>query len=77
MEYNDQAKQAANQPLGEEVDNANGITRRSALKFATVTELSPHAFVIQESVGVPIWDFTTMINWVYSGLVRRPFTGFI
>ncbi len=36
MEYNDPAKQAANQPLGEEVDNTKGITRRSALKMVTV-----------------------------------------
>jgi hypothetical protein len=41
------------------------------------TELSPHAFAIQEAVGLPAWDFTTMINWVNSGLVRRPFAGYM
>ncbi len=41
------------------------------------TEFSAHAFAIQETVGVPVWDFTTMINWVYSGVVRRPFAGIV
>ena len=30
----------------------------------------------QEALGLPVFDFTTMINYVYSGLVRRRFEGF-
>jgi Asp/Glu/hydantoin racemase len=41
------------------------------------TELSPHAFAVQEAVRIPIWDYTTMTNWIHSGCVRRPFTGHI
>lgn len=41
------------------------------------TELSPHAWKVQEETGRPVWDFTTMINWIHSGLVRAPFTGWM
>jgi Asp/Glu/hydantoin racemase len=41
------------------------------------TELSPHAVAVQNAVRMPVWDYTTLTNWIYSGCVRRPFTGFI
>ncbi len=41
------------------------------------TELSPHAAAVQNAVRMPVWDYTTLTNWVYSGCIRRPFTGFI
>lgn len=41
------------------------------------TELSPHAWKVQEETGRPVWDFTTMINWIHSGLVRAPFAGWM
>ncbi len=41
------------------------------------TELSPHAIAVQNAVRLPVWDYTTLTNWIYSGCVRRPFTGFI
>jgi hypothetical protein len=40
------------------------------------TDLPPYAAALQEAVGLPVFDFTTMINYVYSGLVRKPFHGF-
>ena len=41
------------------------------------TELAPHARAIQEAVGLPVWDFPTMVNWIYSGVVRNNYTGFM
>jgi Asp/Glu/hydantoin racemase len=58
------------------VENANKFPEIGAI-LLECTEFSAHAFAIQEAVGLPAWDFTTMINWVYSGLVRRPFAGFV
>jgi hypothetical protein len=39
------------------------------------TELSPHAFAVQNAVRLPVWDYTTMTNFIHAGAVRRPFTG--
>jgi hypothetical protein len=41
------------------------------------TELSPHAWKVQEETGRPVWDFTTMTNWIHAGLVRAPFGGWM
>mgnify|MGYP001814833819 FL=1 len=40
------------------------------------TDLPPYAAATQEAVGLPVFDFTTMINYVYSGLARKRFDGF-
>jgi len=37
----------------------------------------PYAWAIQKAVRLPVFDYITMINWVYSAVVRRPFAGFI
>jgi len=39
------------------------------------TELSPHAVAVQKLTHMPVWDYTSLTNWIYSGCVRRPFTG--
>jgi hypothetical protein len=41
------------------------------------TELSPHAVAVQNLVRMPVWDYTSLTNWIYSGCVRRPFVGHI
>lgn len=41
------------------------------------SDMPPYAWAIQNATRVPVFDFTTLINWVYSAVVRRPFTGFI
>ncbi|NOR39980.1 MAG: aspartate/glutamate racemase family protein [Gammaproteobacteria bacterium] len=41
------------------------------------TELPPHARAIQKAVGMPVWGFPSMVDWIYDGVVRRNFTGFI
>jgi len=35
-----------------------------------------HAKAVQEAVRLPVYDFTTLINWVYSAVVRRSFPGY-
>jgi len=39
------------------------------------TEFPPYAHAIQKAVGLPIWDFTTMTDFMHSGAMRKPFTG--
>lgn len=41
------------------------------------TEMPPYAHVIADEVQCPVFDFTTMVDWMYSGVCRRPFYGFI
>jgi len=41
------------------------------------TEMAPYACAIQKAVRLPIFDFTTMVNWVYNAVVRRPFAGYV
>jgi Asp/Glu/hydantoin racemase len=41
------------------------------------TELSMHARAVQDAVKLNVWDFTTMVDWMQSGAVRRQFTGWI
>jgi hypothetical protein len=41
------------------------------------TDLPPYAAAVQEAVGMPVFDFTTMINYVFSGLVRKRFEGYV
>jgi hypothetical protein len=41
------------------------------------TELAPSGRAVQEMVKLPVWDFTTLANWMYSGAVRRDFVGHI
>jgi hypothetical protein len=36
-----------------------------------------HAHAIQEAVRLPIYDFSTLIDWVYSAVVRRPYGGYL
>jgi Asp/Glu/hydantoin racemase len=37
--------------------------------------LPPYGAAVQEAVGLPVFDFVTMINYVHSALVKRRFTG--
>lgn len=39
--------------------------------------LPPYAAALQEAVHLPVFDYITMINHVFSGVVRRRFTGFL
>jgi Asp/Glu/hydantoin racemase len=41
------------------------------------SDLPPYAAAIQAAVNRPVFDFITMINYVHSALVRKPFQGFM
>ena len=36
-----------------------------------------HARAVQEAVRLPVFDFSTLIDWVYTAVVRRSFPGYI
>ena len=48
-----------------------------AMIMLECTELPPHAVAVQKMVKMPVWDYTSLTNWIYSGCVRRPFVGHI
>jgi hypothetical protein len=39
--------------------------------------LPPYAAAVQAAVHLPVFDYITMINFVFSAVVRRPYEGFI
>ena len=41
------------------------------------TEFPPHAHAIQDAIRRPIWDFTTMAEFMHAGAMRKPFTGWM
>jgi len=62
----------------EAVDVATALVRDhpevKALLFECV-DLPPYAHAVQEAVGLPVFDMTTLIGYFRAGLVRNPFTG--
>jgi len=36
-------------------------------------DLPPYATAVQEAVGLPVFDITTLISHVHSSFVRKPF----
>jgi hypothetical protein len=45
-----------------------------AILFECV-DLPPYACAVQEAIGVPVFDITTLINHFHAALVRKPFSG--
>jgi hypothetical protein len=41
------------------------------------SNLPPYATAIRETVNLPVYDFNTMISYVFSSLVRRRYEGFV
>ncbi|MDD6551715.1 MAG: aspartate/glutamate racemase family protein [Lachnospiraceae bacterium] len=41
------------------------------------SDMPPFAAEVQQAVGLPVWDFTTLINWLYLAAVRKPYGGVI
>ena len=41
------------------------------------SDLPPYAAAIQEAVNLPVFDFNTMINYIFSSLVRYRYDGFV
>lgn len=64
----------------EVVDAAVQLTEANPEVRALLLECSdmpPYARSVQEAIGLPVWDFVTMIRWVHSGVVKRRYEGFI
>lgn len=56
--------------LREEHDNIGAI-------LLECSDLPPYAAAIHRDTGLPVFDFTTLINWVHSAVVRREFYGYL
>ena len=41
------------------------------------SDLPPYSGAVQRATGLPVFDYVTMINFVYSALVKKPFCGFM
>jgi hypothetical protein len=39
--------------------------------------LPPYSAAIQEAVNLPVYDFVTMVKYVYSAMVQTPFRGYL
>ena len=39
--------------------------------------LPPYAAALQAAVSIPVFDYVTMINFVFSAVVRKPYAGYI
>jgi hypothetical protein len=48
-----------------------------AMIMLECTEHPPAAVAVQKMAKMPVWDYTSLTNWIYSGCVRRPFVGHI
>ena len=41
------------------------------------SDMPPYAWAIQNAVRLPVFDFPSLTTWIYNGVVRRPFAGFV
>jgi len=41
------------------------------------SDLPPYTHAIQEEVNLPVFDYVSMINYVYSAMVKRPYLGYL
>jgi hypothetical protein len=41
------------------------------------SDMPPFAWAIQSAVQLPVFDFITMLNWIYYGVVQHPYQGFL
>jgi len=41
------------------------------------SDLPPYAAAIQQAVGLPVFDFITMIRWAHMATAQKPYHGFI
>ena len=39
--------------------------------------MPPYAAAIQDAVGLPVFDFTTLIRWLHNAVAQVPYKGFI
>lgn len=62
------------------VEAGLGILKRDPSVGAFLLECSllpPYASALQAAVRLPVFDYITMINYVFSAVVKRPYAGFL
>lgn len=43
----------------------------------TCSELPPYAAAVQRAIGIPVFDYTSMVEFFVGGLTRKPFNGLL
>jgi hypothetical protein len=64
----------------EVVEIARELVKRDPAVKTILLECSllpPYAAALQAAVRLPVFDYVTMINFVFSAVIRKPFAGFI
>lgn len=41
------------------------------------SDMPPYAYAVQAAVKLPVFDFTTLIRWLYNATTQKPYYGFI
>ncbi len=41
------------------------------------TDMPPYAWAIQDAIQLPVFDYITLIEWIYRAVIRQPFSGII
>ncbi|MET4236196.1 Asp/Glu/hydantoin racemase [Bradyrhizobium sp. LA6.10] len=63
---------------GETVDAAITLLKRRpdiGVLLFECSELPPYAAAVQRTTGIPVFDFTSMVEFFVGGLIRKPFIG--
>jgi len=64
----------------EVVDAGRHLVARDSSIKAMLLECSllpPYAEAVQAAVRLPVFDYISMINFVFSAVVKRPYQGFM
>ena len=62
------------------VEGALNLVRNNPEVGAILLECSdmpPYAADVQRAINLPVYDFVTLIKWVYSSVAQKPYHGFI
>lgn len=54
----------------EENDNIGAI-------LLECSDMPPYAYAVQAATKLPVFDFTTLIRWMYNATAQKPYCGFI
>ena len=61
------------------VNAAKKLTKEHSDVGAILLECSdipPYAYLVQDAVNLPVFDFITMINWVHHATTQKPYYGY-
>lgn len=64
----------------EVVSAAKDIIKKSSkvkLLLSECSVLAPYGPAVQEATGLPVFDYITMINYVYSAVIKQKFIGYM